>query len=73
VQTAEILFFVIDNQTRSVASVIEAAYLAGQHCCFPALFFLLNFKLLICQLKIGHWLEIFYNVHVAYTSEHFFV
>jgi len=30
VQTAEILFFVIDNQTRSVASIIEAAYLAGK-------------------------------------------
>ena len=29
VQTAEILFFVIDNQTRSLASIIEAAYLAG--------------------------------------------
>ena len=29
-QTAEVLFFVIDNQTRSVASIIEAAYLAGQ-------------------------------------------
>jgi len=28
-QSAEILFFVIDNQTRSLASIIEAAYLAG--------------------------------------------
>jgi len=28
-QTAELLFFVIDNQTRSTASMVEAAYLAG--------------------------------------------
>lgn len=28
-QTAEILFFVVDNQTRSTASMVEAAYLAG--------------------------------------------
>ncbi|ELU06794.1 hypothetical protein CAPTEDRAFT_221758 [Capitella teleta] len=27
--TAELLFFVIDNQTRSTASMVEAAYLAG--------------------------------------------
>lgn len=31
-QTAEILFFVIDNLTRSTASLVEAAYLAG-NCC----------------------------------------
>lgn len=30
-QTAEILFFVIDNQTRSTASLVEAAYLAGEN------------------------------------------
>ena len=29
-QTAELLFFVIDNQTRSTASMVEAAYLAGK-------------------------------------------
>ena len=29
-QIAELLFFVIDNQTRSAASVVEAAYLAGE-------------------------------------------
>lgn len=29
-QTAELLFFVIDNQTRSTASMVEAAYLAGE-------------------------------------------
>jgi hypothetical protein len=29
-QTAELLFFVIDNRTRSTASMVEAAYLAGQ-------------------------------------------
>ena len=28
-QTAEILFFVVDNQTRSTASMVEAAHLAG--------------------------------------------
>jgi hypothetical protein len=28
-QTAEVLFFVVDNQTRSTASMVEAAYLAG--------------------------------------------
>ena len=28
-QTAELLFFVVDNQTRSTASMVEAAYLAG--------------------------------------------
>jgi len=28
-QSAELLFFVIDNQTRSTASMVEAAYLAG--------------------------------------------
>jgi hypothetical protein len=28
-QTAELLFFVIDNKTRSTASMVEAAYLAG--------------------------------------------
>lgn len=28
-QTADILFFVVDNQTRSTASMVEAAYLAG--------------------------------------------
>ena len=30
-QTAELLFFVIDNQTRSTASMVEAAYLAGAY------------------------------------------
>ncbi|KAG1681215.1 hypothetical protein GQR58_012004 [Nymphon striatum] len=30
-QNADVLFFVIDNQTRSVASMIEAAHLAGSH------------------------------------------
>ncbi len=29
-QNAELLFFVIDSQTRSTASMVEAAYLAGQ-------------------------------------------
>ena len=29
-QAAELLFFVIDNQTRSTASMVEAAYLAGK-------------------------------------------
>lgn len=28
-QTAELLFFVIDKQTRSTASMVEATYLAG--------------------------------------------
>lgn len=28
-QTADLLFFVIDNQTRSTASMVEAAYIAG--------------------------------------------
>ena len=28
-QTAHLLFFVIDNQTRSTASMVEAAHLAG--------------------------------------------
>ena len=30
-QTAHLLFFVIDNQTRSTASMVEAAHLAGEH------------------------------------------
>ncbi|KAK7867197.1 hypothetical protein R5R35_008388 [Gryllus longicercus] len=30
-QNAAVLFFVIDNQTRSVASIIEAAHMSGRH------------------------------------------
>ena len=29
-QTADILFFVVDNLTRSTASMVEASYLAGE-------------------------------------------
>ena len=30
-QSASMLFFVIDNQTRAVSSMIEIAYFAGEH------------------------------------------
>ena len=35
-QTAELMFFVIDNQTRAIVSMLETAYLVGKVYCMIA-------------------------------------
>lgn len=62
-QNSEILFFVVDNQTRAIASMIEVAFLASNR----------KLILVINDLPGPKWKIVNDELSLEYVDNHFFV